>query len=112
MQNLGLVEGVDVVTAGVGDVEDAVEVDVETAGRDEAGGEDAAGSGGVDLDDVVGCAGLGDEEIVESIGVDRSWRVEASDIGGVDGSVSSEARDGAVGCVRDEKVSGRVDCQG
>ncbi len=106
MENAGLVEGVDEVASGVCDVEDAVKVEAEAAGRDEAGGEDAARSGGVDLDDVVGCASLGDEEIVEAVGVDRSWCVEAGDVAGVDGSISAEAGDGAVGCVGDEEVSG------
>ncbi len=53
-------------------------------------------SGGVDLDDVVSRASLGDEEIVEPVDEDCSWRVEASDVAGVDGSVSAEAGDRAV----------------
>ena len=54
MENAGLVEGVDEVASSVCDVESAIKVDGKAAGRDEAGGEDTARSGGVDLDNVVG----------------------------------------------------------
>ena len=69
-------------------------------------------SGGVDLDHVMRRAGLGDEEIVESVDVDRGWSVESGDVAGIDGAVRAEAGDGAVSGVRDEEVAGRVDCQG
>src|SRR5215472_8638684 len=98
--------------AGVGDVENAVEIHGETAGRDEGGGDDAARSRGVDLNHVVGCAGLGDEEVVEAIDIDCGWRVEGGDVAGIDAAVSAESRDAAVSCVRDEEVAGGIDREG
>ena len=50
-------------------------------------------------------ARLGDEEIVEAIHVDRSWRVEGGDVAGIDGAICAESGDAAVGGVRDEEVA-------
>ncbi len=111
MEDAGLVDRIDEVAAGVGDIEDAVEVEQEAARRDEAGRDGAARPCCIDFNHIVGRSCLGDEQIVEAVDVDRSWRVEARDITGVDRAVGAEAGDGAVGRVRDEKVSGRVDCE-
>jgi hypothetical protein len=112
VDDTGFVHGVDEVGGGVRDVEDAVEIHGEAAGRNKTGGDDATRTGGVDLDHVMGCACLSDEEIVEAIDVDRSWRVESGDVASVDAAICAESGDGAVGGVCDEEVAGRIDCKG
>ena len=100
VNDAGRIDSKDAMSTLIRDVQEAVEIHGDSAGRDKAGAgrgnavgggiaatarDDALRTGGVGDDDVVGGARLSNVEVVELVNEEGNRRVESSDIAGIDG---------------------------
>ena len=129
VDDAGLVDRVDAMAALVCDVECAVQVNRQRAGRYEAGAggghtvrrrvaaaarNHAAGTRSEAEDDVMRAACLRNVQVVEGVQVEGGRGVETGDVAVVHRSIRSEACDGAVGRICDIPVASCIadDCRG